>query len=187
MLKNIFIKEKLQNGKPYFKSKKTQEIFPTKDLFLNYGSMSSYDKYSIVYQNNTEDNSKKYGLVDSDFKMIIPLEYDKITKAGSFNNKFFLHQGDKMGMTDGEANIILEPQFDEISQITSFYKKSGVLLTRNENNYQIFSFGGVPLDNEIYTNKTQEKNFIVVKPIVLSNEKTKIAIDAKARIDRNPK
>lgn len=176
------------NGESYFKNRKTEKVFVKENLFLVTAANTSYDKYSIVYS-KSENNAKKYGLIDGDFRMVIPLEYDKITEAGIFDDKrykFFLHKGNKMGMTDSEANIILEPRFDEIGLISSFYKKSGILLTQNENKYQLFSFAGVPLDDEIYTSKTQEKDFLVLKPLILSNDKTKISIE-RGRINRNPK
>ncbi len=174
------------NGETYFKDKNTQEIHLKNGWFLGNGIASAFDKYAIVYQRNKVDNTNKCGLINLNMELVIPFEYDKITV--DYNLGFFiLHKGNKMGMTDKDANIILEARFDDVSKMTSYYKKSGVLLTKNENKYQIFSFAGVPFDDEIYTKKTQEENSFVRKPIVLSNEKTKISIDGHARINRNPK
>ncbi len=79
------------------------DIETMKTIFPNsYDVIFDFDeKYYVVKQN------KKYGVVDGKGTIIIPLEYDNISRDENYKS-FIVTKGDKKGILDLNNNVILE-------------------------------------------------------------------------------
>ena len=74
---------------------------------LNFDDINTHSQYAIVAKNNM------YGVIDSNFKTIIPLEYENLNAISSDKFMSALKDG-KWGVLDFNGNIILDFMFDNI-------------------------------------------------------------------------
>lgn len=164
-----------KDNQHYFQHRDTKKIYQNDSLILKSNAITSFDKYSMIQK------KQQFGLINENFEIVIPPTYTNIEKVGSFNNKYFVFQKDKRGVTDAYNNVILQPEYDKIQEVVGFYKKNGWIIAEKAGTWQVFSFAGVPLNGEVYTKYSKEKNMFVEKPIELSNAAGGISIDAKGR------
>ncbi len=116
------------------------------------GILLTEERYDAVYPvkegSFLVSENEKWGLVDEDGKILVPLEWDRIYPAGEIQGEYrglkkdhalVAVKGDKFGLMDFQGNVILPPVYDH----TPFYngkltliidKGRGILLNRKQQN-----------------------------------------------------
>lgn len=116
-----------------------------KQLFSQYDAVEAIenqDKNNILwYESGVLKVRKdgKYGLIDTQGKEILPVEYDKIEALVGFANSLLITKEGKVGLCDNKGSIIIQPQQKEIKGIGEDYRNGYIFLTQ-EGTYGIMDF-----------------------------------------------
>ena len=116
-----------------------------KGKLTNYLIDSIYEDYIIV------SDCDSYGVIDYNGNIIIPLEYERISKF--YNNVAYFKKNGKYGLIDISLNIILEPTYNRIK-----YLKNGYFIAYQylgNSNYCIIDSSGKVLRKSIEFNNLQ--------------------------------
>jgi hypothetical protein len=89
-------------------------LTPLEKLKQMYDSIISKDNFFIVKKNN------KYGLLDKNFKLVIPVEYDLIY---FYDNDYFkVKKNNKFGIYDKNSKLVIPVEYDDVDIYNGNFK-----------------------------------------------------------------
>ena len=154
------------NAEYFIFDKKGQKITPAFSFIDEF----TKDGYAICAKGgNSVENpygkipDAKYGIVDKNGKILVPLTYDYIEEISDVDSLFIANLGESYGLIDYKGNKLTS--FD-YSELTTLYDMDMVLKAKRGNTYSIIDFNGKPLTKnyqELYTTTSglivQEKGY----------------------------
>ncbi|OBW43252.1 KWG Leptospira [Chryseobacterium sp. MOF25P] len=130
-----------------------KNLFIADNKIINIENQVLIDKYNSIIPIFNNHNylivskNKKFGIVDVNKNIILPLEYDEIsnwTEYGPRHSKFIVKNG-KIGLIDHENfKITVPPIYDKFKYI------NGLIFAKKQNKAGIINEGGAVLCNFIY-------------------------------------
>lgn len=121
----------------YFRSNNSRKVYPVKDLQMKeITSQTDGQRFTMVHRQN------QFGLINKDFEIVVPTQYDEIKQVGYFTNRYFIYDGDKVGITDNLGNVVLEPEYQFIQFIGGRHLESGILICKKNDQYTVHAYSG---------------------------------------------
>lgn len=125
---------------------------------------------NIWYEENILKVKKdgKYGLIDLNGKIILPIEYSQITGLKGVENSIIIEKDGKIGLANDNGSIIIEPNYKEIKNLGDTYK-NGYITINEEGKYGLIS----TTKKQILESKYDEISQIYLKEYYLVKENGK--------------
>lgn len=113
----------------------------------------------------------KYGLINMEGKVILPVEYDMIEALQGVENSLIIKKEQQVGLCNNKGNVIINPEYKEIKSIDNDYK-NGYIVIDNNNKYGVIDF----TKTVIFEPKYEEIKPVTSNNIYIVKENSKLKV-----------